>query len=173
MHIHIHTYVFTQSYENTFNKNVAFHFILIFSISQFKHQVPLTMYHFRSGNQIFAKEGQYPEWEAWDQSHIASVFTKSKDVLSCRHNIFRVSLLSWLLRISQELDRKEKKLPHGEFSSDNPLLFPLQVSKLTQHQQLLQCYPMPSDTKQLYCSLTLRVMRLSGNLILSYQKKEK
>jgi len=36
-----------------------------------------------------------------------------------------------------ELDRKKEKLPLEGFSSANSLPFPLGISKLTQHQQLL------------------------------------
>lgn len=80
---------------------------------------------------------------------------------------------SWWLRVSQDLGRKEKKLPHVGFSSASPLPFPLAVPKLTQHEQLLQRYHMPSDTEESSCILALRVIRLPENLILPYNKKEK
>ena len=79
---------------------------------------------------------------------------------------------SWWLKVSQDMGRKEKKLPHVGFLSANTLPFPL-VSKLTQQQQLLQWYPMPSDSEEFSCILALGVRRLSENLILPYNKKEK
>lgn len=72
-------------------------------------------------------------------------------------------MTSWWLRFNQNLDRKEKKLVG--FSTANPFLLPLPVFKLTQHQQLLQWYPLPSNTEESPCILALGVVRESGNLI--------